>query len=198
MKEEWKDIHGWEGLYQISNKGNVRSLERTLVRKNGRVFFHQGNLLKPQPNSRGYLRVLLQMPGKRAVLFVHRLVAKHFVDNPKPEEYAIVNHIDNNFQNNNYSNLEWTTPLGNMQHAKKQGRLDRTKEWLSNQRKGLEKYDRPVIGYDYLTGKTVVAFSSIQEAARNGYTASSVCQCCKGKRGLHKDLAWMYAQEVDR
>ena len=198
MTEIWKDIQGWEGFYQISNMGNVRSLERTLVHKNGREVFCQGNLLKPQPNSRGYLRVQLKMPSKTAVLFVHRLVAKHFVDNPKPEECAIVNHIDNNILNNKHSNLEWTTPYGNTQHAKNQGRLVRTKEWLSNQRRGLKKYDKPVIGYDPLTGKTYVVFSSIQEAARNGYDASSVCQCCKGKRGLHKVLAWMYAQEVSR
>lgn len=198
MIETWKDIHGWEGLYQISDKGNVRSLDRTMERKNGRVLVCCGKLLKPQPNSKGYLRVQLKSPGKTSVLFVHRLVAEHFVENPKPEEYEIVNHIDNNFQNNYWFNLEWTTPLGNIQHAKKQGRLDRTKEWLSNQRKALEKYDKPVIGYDPLTGIRWRYFGSIQEADRNGYTASSVCKCCKGKRRLHKGLAWMYAQEVDK
>lgn len=180
MSEIWKDIDGWEGLYQISNKGNVRSIARA-------------RLLKPQPNSSGYLRVELKMHGKSSRRFVHRLVAEHFVSNPKPNEYAIVNHIDSNPLNNSESNLEWTTPLGNTQHAKQKGRLVRTKEWLFNQRKALEKYDRPVIGFDYLTGKTVVEFKSIQEAGRNGYTASSICNCCKGKRQLHKGLAWMYA-----
>lgn len=198
MSEVWKDITGFEGLYQISNKGNVRSLPRVQTDKNGMPKFYQGKAIKPQPNSRGYLRVVLKMPGKSSVRFVHRLVAEHFVCNSKPEEYTIVNHLDNNFRNNECSNLEWTTHLGNTQHAKKQGRLARTSEWLANQRKSLEKYDRAVIGYDHLTGKTYVEFPSIHEAARNGYTASSICKCCQGKRGLHKGLAWMYAQEVTK
>ena len=196
MNEIWKDINGWEGFYQISNKGNVRSLPRQQKDKHGRLVHYSGKLLNPQPNSSGYLRVELKKPGKYARRFVHRLVAEHFVCNPKPEDYAIVNHIDNNFLNNCCTNLEWTTHLGNTQHAKKQGRLARTKEWLFNQRKSLEKYDKPVIGYDYLTGKTFCEFSSIQEAGRNGYEASCICNCCKGKRKTHKGLWWRYADEI--
>lgn len=198
MSEIWKDIHGWEGHYQISNKGGVRSLTRTLKHRNGTLVKHQGKLLKQCPNSKGYLRVNLRKPGKTEIRFVHRLVAEHYVSNPKPDDYAVVNHIDNNFLNNDCSNLEWTTPLGNMQHAKRQGRLARTMEWLTNQRKALEKYDKPVIGYCPITGKTYVEFGSIQEAGRNGYDVSSVCMCCKGRRKTHKGLAWMYADEVKK
>lgn len=196
MNEVWKDIKGFEGIYQISNKGNVRSLSRKQKDKNGKLVTYRGKMLKPVPNSTGYLRVALRKPDTCNFRFVHRLVAEHFVRNPNPAEYEVVNHLDNNFWNNDCSNLEWTTPLGNMQHAKKQGRLARTKEWLSNQRKALEKYDKPVIGYDPLTGKTFVEFNSIQEAGRNGYEASCVCDCCKGKRKTHRGLMWRYAQGV--
>lgn len=195
MNEIWKDVQGFEGLYQISNKGNVRSLPRVCADHNGRQVKYHGNLLKPQANSRGYLRVQLKKSGKHECRFVHRLVAEQFVDNPKSGEYTIVNHLDNNFRNNDSSNLEWTTYSGNTQHAKMQGRLARTKEWLSNQRNALKKYDKPVIGFDPLTGKIFVSFDSIQEAGRNGYEASSVCNCCKGIRKTHKGLAWMYASK---
>lgn len=171
----------------------MRSLPRIQADKNGLAKYYPGKILKPTPNSRGYLRVLLKKPGKSAHLFVHRLVAASFVKNPSQSNYNVVNHIDSNFLNNSAANLEWTDHHGNTQHALKNGRLDRTKEWLFNQRKALEKYDKPVIGYDPLTGKTYVEFASIQEAGRNGYEASCICNCCKGKRATHKGLAWQYA-----
>lgn len=193
MSEIWKDIFGYEGYYQISNTGKVRSLPRTQADKDGRMKSYQGKTLKGKPNSRGYRRVDLKAYGRCETVFVHRLVALHFISNPQPEKYTIVNHIDSNPKNNNATNLEWTDACGNMQHALKKGRLNRTQEWLSKQRKSLAKYDKPVVGYDPLTGKTYVEFSSIQEAGRNGYDASCVCWCCKGIRKTHKGLAWMYA-----
>lgn len=194
--EVWKDVQGFEGLYQISNKGGVRSLPRVQQDKNGRPVSYCGKVLKPVPNSNGYLRVCLHAPSKTEVLFVHRLVALHFVENHSPGEYTVVNHIDSNYLNNDSTNLEWTTMRGNTQHALKKGRLDRTPEWLSKLRKSSEWQRKPVIGYDPLTGKTFVEFDSIQEAGRNGYYAGSVCNCCNGKLKTHKGLAWKYASEV--
>ena len=197
--EVWRDIKGYEGIYQISNLGRVRSLNRKRKDKRGRSITYCGKILKQTPNSKGYLRVPLKNGGQKQALFVHRLVALHFVENPKPTEFDVVNHLDSNYLNNRADNLEWTNAVGNMRHAIAKGRMDRTDEWLEHLHEGLKPYFAPVIGYDPKTGMTEKEFESIQEAGRNGFCTASVCCCCKGKRKTHKGLAWKYAnpsQEV--
>lgn len=110
-KEIWKPVNGYEGLYLISNKGQVKSIERTVVYSNGQINRHKSVLLKPEKTKRGYLRVTLSKNGKATRHLLHRLVAFHFVDNPlnKPE----VNHKDHNKDNNDASNLEWMTHAEN-------------------------------------------------------------------------------------
>lgn len=119
MQEIWKDIKGFEGRYQVSNLGNIKSLPIKIKQKsNGGGFHYQtlrGKILIPVPNSKGYLRVVLRTQEKREVWFVHRLVATHFVENPNNK--PIVNHIDNVHTNNVANNLEWCTHQENLKHA---------------------------------------------------------------------------------
>ena len=190
--EEWKDIKGFEGAYQVSNLGKVRSVQRNSITSDRKKRHYKGKVLKPVPNSSGYLRVQLRANGKKERWLVHRLVAMHFVQNPSPEAYQIVNHLDSDFLNNKADNLEWTTPLGNYQHALKKGKYQRNKRWIDNLRKSFEKYSKSVVGYDKNTGERIVSFKSIQESGRNGFNVSSVCNCCNGKRQTHKGLAWRY------
>lgn len=96
-----KDIKGYEGLYKISNKGVV-------------IGFKNNRQLKIDTSS-GYSRVILQNNGKKERFLVHRLVAIHFVDGYF--DGAVVNHIDGNKNNNNYTNLEWCTQRSNLQHS---------------------------------------------------------------------------------
>lgn len=112
--EEWRDICGYEGFYQVSNKGRVRSLDRIC---NG--VHIRGIAKNPSKNQDGYLFVNLQRNGKKRMLLVHRLVAQAFVDNKqhKPE----INHIDGDKTNNNAENLEWVTSYENIDHALKNG-----------------------------------------------------------------------------
>lgn len=193
--EIWKDIIGFDGAYQISNKGNVRSLDRQQKNSKGNTVHYKGKFLKQQPNSQGYMRIELKTKNKKERWFVHRLVAVHFVDNPLPEINTVVNHLDNNYLNNSADNLEWTTLCGNSQHALMSGRMKRTEKWLSKLHKSLEKYQKAVIGYDPKTGESIVIFRSINECGRCGYEASCVCDCCKGKRKTHRGLAWKYAND---
>ena len=111
MIEIFKPIAGYEGKYEISNHGNVKSL---LCRTSSTP-----QILSIKPNSKGYKRVELSQPTGR--FFVHRLVATAFIDNPN--NYPQINHIDNNPSNNHVSNLEWGTQSQNLQHAQNQGRL---------------------------------------------------------------------------
>lgn len=194
MIEIWKDIGGFEGFYQVSNNGNIRSVDRVQINSKGVAVHYNGKRMKPIPNSSGYLRVELKSKNKKERWFVHRLVATHFVDNEHPEVNIVVNHIDSNFLNNNAANLEWTTHVGNAQHALKAGRMKRTQKWLDNLHRAQEKSYTPVIGYNPINGETVVFFKSINECGRSGYEASCVCDCCKGKRRTHRGLAWKYGK----
>lgn len=114
MEEIWKDIKGYEGKYQISNLGNVRSLyDQNQFKKNSRI-----KILKLGERN-GYSVINLQnkiKPKERKSYQVHRLVAEAFI--PNPENKPIINHIDENKKNNIITNLEWCTQKENVLHSK--------------------------------------------------------------------------------
>lgn len=116
MDEIWKDITGFEGMYQVSNQGRVRSLDRTITMKNGGTRFCKGKVLKPTVNSSGYLHLGL---GKGVYQYVHRLVAQEFL--PNPDNLPEVNHEDGDKRNNEVTNLRWVTPSENQLHSKATG-----------------------------------------------------------------------------
>jgi hypothetical protein len=111
--ENWKDIKDYEGIYQVSDLGNVKSLDR-YINCNGTQKHLKGKLKKPSSAS-GYCLVHLHKNGIISHQLVHRLVAKAFI--PNPEDKLEVNHIDHNRKNNKLSNLEWVTKEENMQAA---------------------------------------------------------------------------------
>lgn len=107
--EVWKDIMHYEGIYQVSSMGRIKSLAGT-----GKSV-KQEKILKPKFR-RGYSRVTLWKDGKGYTIFVHRLVAFHFI--PNEESKPNINHIDGNRANNAVDNLEWCTQKENLYHAK--------------------------------------------------------------------------------
>lgn len=113
-KEIWRDVVGYEGLYQVSNYGNVKSLSREVNNGNG-TYFTKEKILKPMENHKGYLGVELQDKWH----FIHRIVATTFIENP--ENKPQVNHIDCDKKNNRVENLEWCTNSENQIHAYKNG-----------------------------------------------------------------------------
>lgn len=115
MEEVWKDVVGYEGLYQVSNIGNVRSLSRK--RYTGGVLKERVLRKRPAVTRKGnkYYRVALFKNGKRANLSIHRLVAEAFIQNTENKPY--INHIDGNPSNNHVTNLEWCTAKENTIHA---------------------------------------------------------------------------------
>lgn len=106
MLEIWKDISGYEGMYQISNRGRIKSFREWKRASCPKEYF-----LKPSPNNRGYLNVTLYKSGTKKKYLVHRLVAEAFI--PNPQNLPHINHIDENTKNNAAENLEWCTPQYN-------------------------------------------------------------------------------------
>lgn len=115
VKEEWKDIEGFEGRYRISNKGEVVRNAVIDVYESGRVVNRGMKIIKCSVNSSGYLKLGLNKDGKYYNKFLHRLLAEHFI--PNPDNLPYVNHKDGNKLNNNLNNLEWCTAQENTQHA---------------------------------------------------------------------------------
>ena len=123
MTEIYKDIPEYEGLYQASNLGNIKSNDRYNTDKHGKTKFYPGRLLKQEVSRErlpNYFRVTLSKNGETKKFFVHRLVAITFIQNPDNKPY--INHIDNNGQNNLLENLEWCTHSENIKYSQEQGR----------------------------------------------------------------------------
>lgn len=114
-EEEWKDIEGYEGHFQVSSKGRVKSLKRTIKKKSGMEMRIQERIRKPHFTKDGYLRIRLVVDSKGENFLVHRLVATAFIENP--ENKKEVNHINEIKDDNEARNLEWVTREENVEHS---------------------------------------------------------------------------------
>lgn len=153
--EIWRDIQGYEGLYQVSNLGRVKSLDRIIRTKAGWEQKHKGHILQPRIKKNGYLFLILYKNNQGKNKYIHRLVAQAFLSNPK--SLPTVNHKDGNKQNNNVNNLEWNSYSENNQHAYNHG--------LTHSNKNNPHMSKKVKVYS-LTGKLKYEFPSMREAAR--------------------------------
>ena len=122
-KEEiWKDVVDYKGIYEVSNFGNVRSVDRIITYKNGVKVPYKGELKSQVVDKYGYNYVSLYENQRHKQGMVHRMVAQAFI--PNPEKMPQVNHIDGDKLNNSLENLEWVTPQENLAHAKETGLLE--------------------------------------------------------------------------
>lgn len=174
MKEEiWKDVTGFEGKYQVSNTGKIRSM--AYHKKNGLI-----KELKPFSDKGGYMRVKFCKDGKESTVKVHRIVATEFI--PNPHNKREVNHIDGNHKNNTVENLEWVTPSENMIHAAKYGLV------VSPIQKPVEQRT--------LNGDIVKTWPNARVAALNTDTdPSSITKCCKWKLRQTNGYQWCYSKQ---
>lgn len=184
--EVWKDIAGFEGIYQVSNMGNVRSVDR-YVECADSIRHYKGRLMKLDKKKNGYLQVMLRRRDIAKQVLVHRLVAEAFI--PNTGNLPTVNHKDENKENNRADNLEWCT----MEYNNLYGEGHKTR--CVNARNGaIKKQARPVIQYS-LDGKFIAEYFSAMEAGRQtGCRQSGISECCNGKQKTAFGYIWRYKE----
>lgn len=178
--EIWKDVVGYEGLYQVSNLGRVKGLDRKASIGNNNFRSVKGGLLKIRKGEKtNYPFVALTKNHKASLIRVHRIVAEAFI--PNPNNYPQVNHKDGDKTNNCVCNLEWVTCSQNTKHA------------YDNR---LNKKARPVECLK--DGVVIKTYKSALEAERlDGFQSQNIAHCCNHKYGhkKHKGYEWRYAEK---
>lgn len=200
MIEIWKDVVGYEGLYQVSNCGRVRSVERNVsVQRSGQKYLvhYESKVLIPQERRHGYLSVCLYGRGGNKRNFkqisVHRLVAEAFIPNPK--NLSEVNHIDEDKQNNKLENLEWvshqencSTPTLRKRHSERQSKHPNFHKTLNQYTKD-GKYVATYYSAREAQRKTGVGYSNISSAIKEHRTAGGYYWCFANGDNSDREIA---------
>lgn len=208
IMEIWKDIKGYEGLYQVSNEGRVKSLDRIVKNKLGTQFV-EGRLLKQFVDKSGYSHVALCNSGIIKNKTIHRLVAEAFIENPN--NLPCVDHIQpvSEGGTNCVENLHWCTHKDNSNNPNTKKRMiewsntEKNKKRVSEQfkgeknpnyfKKGIPNAALSKSVYQYtLDNKLVNVWESTNECGRNEFNQAHVSDCCIGKRKTHKGYKWSY------
>lgn len=177
MSEEWRDVAGYEGMYQVSDQGRVKSLERVVIRNNSQKLPIKERILKPAFNGGGYLFVVLCAGGKTRMFSVHRLVCQAFHENP--ENKLDVNHINEDKTDNRACNLEWCTRRENLNFGTRNVRAGKA---LS---KPVGQYTRD--------GDLVKVWPSTKEAERQaGFNHGNISEVANGNRKTAHGFIWKY------
>lgn len=180
--EIWKDVADYEGSYQVSNLGRVKSLSRDMW--NGRTWWKsKEKILKERwsKNKLGYPSVNLVKERKAKSVRIHNLVADAFVPKIKGKRY--VNHIDEDKSNNHADNLEWVTPKENLNYR-------------GNQKRKGNKKSTPVIGTNIITGDKII-LKTAREKREAGFRTDAISHVCRKKAKTHKGYTWDYYTETE-
>ena len=179
IEELWKDIPNYEGLYQASNLGRVKSLERFRKGRNGSLVTVKEKILKPGLNQYGYYQVQLCKNSKVRFYLVHRLVYEAF-NAPIPENMQ-VNHINEVKTDNRFENLNLMTPKENS-------------NWGSRNERSAKNRSKAVLQFT-LDDILVKEYPSIHQAEREtGFAIQNISACCKGKLKTAYNFKWKYKE----
>lgn len=189
MEEIWKDIPEWEGFYQASTFGRVRSVDRVLMTQNSHGFLsprkHKGKIISPNTNNRGYLYLCLCKDNNHHWFDkVHRLIAMTFL--PNPNHLSDVNHKDGDKLNNKVDNLEWCSHSENQKHALRTG--------LNIKPYAAGRYKKAVLQIDPITKNVIAEFDSIT-AATLYFGKTNITNIGSVLNGRHKiayGFEWKY------
>jgi hypothetical protein len=179
MKEIWNEVAGYEGFYEVSNLGQVKSIDRTIKKLDGISYKLKSRVLATFTNKRGYETCCLCKDNKVSTLKMSRLVAINHI--PNPLMLSSVNHIDGDKHNNSTINLEWCSVAYNNQHAYDEG-LRGSAEKHSN-------YKGDIIGTCRETGNTIT-LSGKKQITEAGFDNSNVYACVNGRIKSHKNYTF--------
>ena len=187
--EIWKDIENYEGFYQVSNLGRVRSLERDVFFPNGTIIRHmEEKVLVPSLNRGGYSYINLNKNGKVKKEYVHRLVAMAFL--PNPENKPQINHRDEVKTNNVVENLEWCSAQYNINYG--------TRNERSVQNHRYYKFGNNPNAKSVFCEELNKKFDSIRRAEEElGVNINCIVGACKGRQKTAGGFHWRYADEND-
>lgn len=182
--EVWEDVVGFEGIYQVSSMGRIRSLNRLTA--DGRKV--KGRIKKLKRNNRGYVTVSLWKDNKESTRLVHRLVAESFILNESCLEQ--VNHIDEDKNNNAVSNLEWCSNGYNFNHGTRAERTTGHKNYINRERPTYE--GKRVKATCTKTG-LVIYLENMHKGRDYGFDFRSISSVCRGKQKTHRGFEFEYA-----
>lgn len=190
MEEIWKDIEGYEGLYQVSNLGRIKSLKR----KNNYGRYVKERIRKVVSNKDGYLCVTLSDKGRQKTFTVHGLVAKAFIC--KTLENVEVNHKNGIKTDNRKENLEWITHKANVQHTY----LNLNRRAVVSEKGHIIGKNNPmskiILQIEPSNNKVVSEFYSLREAYnKTKINRGNICNCCNGKSKTAGGYIWRYKEE---
>lgn len=194
MTEIWRDIDGYEGLYQVSNLGRVRSLDKGEKLPNG-YRIRKGKILKPGLNRYGYQFVYLYKDGKAKMHTVHKLVAQAFISNP--QHFKEINHIDEVKTDNRASNLEWCDRSYNINFGSRNERISKAKKGKPNIGVKIALSKR-VAQIDKNSNEVIKIWNSMQECQRHGFSQGNISQCCRNcyyGSNIYKGYKWQYVED---
>lgn len=180
MKEEWRAVPGYEGLYEVSNMGRVRSLDRWVEGNKGTLYFRSGGIRVQNIDHKGYYCVTLTRNAKGIQKKVHRLVAMAFI--PNPDNLPMVNHRDECKTNNNVNNLEWCTAMYNSHWGT-------ARERCAWNRTAVEQYD--------LDGNYIASYRSIMDAAKAVGISKQCIWLCLNRKGSKTSAGYIWKRKID-
>ena len=194
--EIWKPIKGYEGKYEVSNLGRVKSKERISNCCYNSTRKTKEKIIAHYLEKNGYLSVCLFKEGKHTKR-VHKLVASAFI--PNPNNYPCINHINGNKLDNNMNNLEWCTYSHNVKEAFRLGLANNSEKQRNAVREYCKKHkNKPLVQLDINNNLIKEWNSAVEVEEKMGISRKNISQCVRGKNKTAGGFKWLFKEQIEQ